>query len=75
MSFQFGRCPCGGGEYSQREVPITFHSGSLKLEGVVQGVCQVCGSRVYKLDTLWRVEALMRQERSDPLARADHVVR
>jgi YgiT-type zinc finger domain-containing protein len=71
MGFQFGNCPCGGGEYQQKEVDVTFTSRSLKLEGVVQGFCSACGARVYKLDTLWRIEAVMREERADPIASAE----
>ncbi len=72
MSFDFGRCPCGGGEYRQQEVEVNLHARSLKLEGIIQGVCSSCGGRVYKLDTLWRIEALMRDETVDPVANQGH---
>ena len=68
MAFHFGKCPCGGGDYLPTEVSVNFNDRSLKLEGVPQGACQACGSRVYKLDTLRRVEAVMREEHADPLA-------
>ena len=37
MSFDFGRCPCGGGEYRQQEVEVNLHARLLKLEGIIQG--------------------------------------
>jgi hypothetical protein len=68
MAFHFGKCPCGGGDYVPKEVDVKFNDQSLNLEGVLQGACETCGSRVYKLDTLRRIEAVMRKVHADPLA-------
>jgi hypothetical protein len=38
------------------------------MDDVAQGVCDNCGSRVYKTDTLKRIEAVMRNDASDPVA-------
>ena len=69
MAFYFGRCPCGG-DYEIRETEINISARSAKLEGVLQGVCPQCGGRAYKLDTLRRIESVMRDERVDPVANA-----
>ena len=68
MAFHFGKCPCREGDYVPKEVDVNFYDRSLKLEGVPQGACQACGSRVYKLDTLRRIEGVMRKVHADPLA-------
>ena len=58
----YGTCPCGG-TYEPRvvEVRLTNQSGEpVTLPEIPQGVCPNCGSRVYKLAVLQRIEALMR---------------
>ena len=58
----YGTCPCGG-TYEPRvvEVRLTNQTGkAVVLPTIPQGACQVCGSRVYKLAVLQRIEALMR---------------
>jgi len=59
----YGICPCGGA-YDPRvvEVRLTNQAGKvIVLPRIPQGACSVCGSRVYKLAVLQRIEALMRQ--------------
>jgi YgiT-type zinc finger domain-containing protein len=57
----YGRCPCGGA-YEQRfvEVRMTVASKIVVLTDVPQGACPSCGSRVYKAETLERIESLMK---------------
>jgi hypothetical protein len=58
----YGACPCGG-TYEPRvvEVRLTNQMGeAVVLPKIPQGACRVCGSRVYKLAVLQRIEALMR---------------
>jgi len=61
MPLEFGTCPCGG-RYEQRavEVRLTAAGRNVLLTDVPQGVCPMCGSRVYKRDDLQRIEALMK---------------
>jgi YgiT-type zinc finger domain-containing protein len=67
MAFDFGRCPCGGGRYSLKRVTVrmSIEGRHIELLNVPQGACLACGSRVYKTDTLRRIESLMRAERRD----------
>ena len=62
MEVHYGKCPCGG-IYERRtvEVRLTVEGEALILPDVPQGVCPVCGSRVYKLDVLERIEATMKR--------------
>ena len=71
MAVDFGKCPCGGGPYQERTVEVRSTTAGLKFEmtDVPQGACDVCGSRVYKLDTLRRIETVMRAEPGDPAVR------
>ena len=68
MAIDFGKCPCGGGPYQQKTVEVrsTMPERRFELTNVPQGACEACGSRVYKLDTLRRIEAVMRGDRTDP---------
>ena len=50
-AFEWGGCPCGG-RYDPRLIVA-------KLEQVSQGQCPNCGGRVYKAETLGRVEETM----------------
>ena len=60
----YGRCPCSG-QYEQRfvEVRMTVKEKVVVLTDVPQGACPNCGSRVYKAETLERIESLMKSER------------
>ncbi|HVG54579.1 MAG TPA: hypothetical protein VM846_09130 [Vicinamibacterales bacterium] len=72
MAIEFGKCPCGGGPYREQAVKVrsTTPGRSFEMTDVPQGACDTCGSRVYKLDTLWRIEAVMQGDRRDPAVRA-----
>jgi YgiT-type zinc finger domain-containing protein len=54
----YGRCPCSG-RYEQRfvEVRLTVAGRVIVLTDVPQGACPLCGSRVYKMHVLERLEA------------------
>ena len=62
----YGRCPCKG-VYENRfvEVRMTVNAKVVVLTNVPQGVCPMCGSRVYKPETLERLESLMKGGRVD----------
>jgi YgiT-type zinc finger domain-containing protein len=57
----YGRCPCSG-VYERRvvEVNMTVDGEQILLEGVPQGACPLCGSRVYKQVVLNAIETVMR---------------
>jgi YgiT-type zinc finger domain-containing protein len=57
----WGPCACGGA-YEEREVEVrmTVDDEAIVLPSVPQAVCATCGGRIYRADTLWRIEALMR---------------
>ena len=57
----YGRCPCGG-SYENRavEVRMTVSGKPVVLTDVPQGACSTCGSRVYKPETLERIESLLK---------------
>jgi YgiT-type zinc finger domain-containing protein len=58
---EYGRCPCRG-VYENRavEVRLRVNGKVIVLTDVPQGACPNCGSRVYKGDTLERIESLMK---------------
>jgi YgiT-type zinc finger domain-containing protein len=60
----YGRCPCSG-KYEGRavEVRMNVEGRALVLAEVPQGVCALCGSRVYKSEVLERLESLMKGSR------------
>lgn len=62
MALDYGICPCTG-NYERRsvEVRMTVEGKIVVLEGVPQGACRFCGSRVYKTDVLDYIEALMKR--------------
>ncbi|MFC8131952.1 FHIPEP family type III secretion protein [Streptomyces sp. NPDC057302] len=64
----YGRCPCGG-RYEERRVDVGFtrtHDGTRHvLSDIPQGVCTLCGARVYKLAVLQRIEAVKRAVQDD----------
>lgn len=57
----YGNCPCRGA-YQNRwvEVRLNVNGKILVLTNVPQGACPNCGSRVYKGDTLERIESIMK---------------
>ena len=59
-ALEWGGCPCGG-RYDPRlvEVKMTVSNSPRVLEQVSQGHCPNCGGRVYKAETLGRVEETM----------------
>jgi YgiT-type zinc finger domain-containing protein len=58
---EYGGCPCGGTYENRRvEVAMTVDDNKIQLSGIPQGACPVCGSRVYKLGVLERIEATMK---------------
>lgn len=65
-AFEWGQCPCGG-RYENRfvEVNMTVDGRKVTLSDVPQGACPNCGSRVYKAETLARIESAMRNEPVD----------
>jgi hypothetical protein len=58
-ALQYGRCPCSG-LFEPRRVEIRMMLGGQPRvwNDVAQGACPNCGSRVYKLQVLERLEAL-----------------
>jgi YgiT-type zinc finger domain-containing protein len=63
----FGGCACGG-TFEDRVVTVTMtvHDERIVLDDVPQGACPVCGSRVYKLAVLGRIEGLMKEAATSP---------
>jgi len=57
------RCPCGG-TYEPRNIEIRLtprgSSEAVVLEPILQGACPLCGSRVYRVSDLHRIEATMK---------------
>jgi hypothetical protein len=66
-SLDYGTCPCLG-RFEKRTVDVrmTLADKLVVLSGVSQGVCPLCGSRVYKAETLERIESLMKQGDPNP---------
>jgi len=66
VTVDYGRCLCGG-RYDQRfvEVRLPVADPAVTLTNVSQGACPNCGGRVYKADTLERIETLFRSETMD----------
>jgi YgiT-type zinc finger domain-containing protein len=63
---EYGRCLCDG-VYERRavEVRMSVQGRVIVLTNVPQGVCPLCGSRVYKAAVLETIEALMKGEPHD----------
>ena len=63
-----GACPCGGA-YEDRWVEVRLVAPSsgheTLLQSIPQGVCPVCGSRVYHASDLNRIELVFREIRQD----------
>jgi YgiT-type zinc finger domain-containing protein len=66
MAYDYGRCPCSG-IFENRAVEVSMTAGgeSIVIPSVPQGVCPLCGSRVYKTEVLARIESVMKRERYD----------
>ena len=59
MAIFWGRCPCGGTfDHRMVEVRVT-RTKEVMFDDVPQGACPRCGARVYKAETLARVELRM----------------
>ena len=58
----YGTCPCSG-RYENRlvEVRMTVGGKVIVLADVPQGTCPLCGSRVYKVEILERIESLLKE--------------
>jgi YgiT-type zinc finger domain-containing protein len=67
LPIDYGRCPCSG-KYENRtvEVRVTVGSRPVVLKDIPQGVCPICGSRVYKSEVLERLESLMHEREVGP---------
>lgn len=53
----YGRCPCSG-QYERRFVEVRMGVGRVVVwTDVPQGACPMCGSRIYKMHVLERLEA------------------
>ena len=64
----FGVCPCGG-QYNVKLVDIRFTANpsmQRELLDMPQGECPRCGSRVYTLADMQRIESVMRSISSPP---------
>jgi YgiT-type zinc finger domain-containing protein len=69
LGSKHGSCPCGGTfEEGFVLVTMTVAGSKVTLEDVPQGSCPVCGSRVYKVPVLARIEAAMKNVAPQPAA-------
>lgn len=61
INYDYGSCPCSG-FYDNRRVEVRLNvNGRVEiLSQIQQGACPLCGSRVYKINVLDRIESLMR---------------
>jgi hypothetical protein len=63
LGSRFGTCACGGA-FEERVVAVTAprkgRRKSAQLLEVEEGICPICGSRVYKTRSLQSVEAAFR---------------
>ncbi|WP_190092996.1 hypothetical protein [Streptomyces melanogenes] len=61
---RYDRCPCAG-HYERRtvEVQMTVEGKPVVVEGVEQGRCPMCRSRVYRAVVLEALEGVMRARR------------
>jgi len=63
LGSRFGTCACGGA-FERRVAAVTAprrgRKKSARLLEVEEGVCPICGSRVYKARSLQSVEAAFR---------------
>ena len=57
---EYGHCPCTGlYEHRSIEVELVVEEKAVVLTGIPQGECPLCGSQVYKMQIMERIEALM----------------
>jgi hypothetical protein len=63
LDSEYGVCPCTGTfESILVQVSMTVGDEQVQLDGVSQGRCRRCGSRVYKAAVLEELESLLRGE-------------
>jgi hypothetical protein len=69
LGSRFGTCACGGA-FEEHVVAVTAprkgRRKSAELLEIEEGICPVCGSRVYKPRTLQSVEAAFRALKLTP---------
>ena len=71
LGSRFGTCACGGsfeGQVVAITAPRAGRRKAAHLLEVEEGVCPICGSRVYKAQSLQTVEAAFRLLQLSPLA-------
>ena len=56
---QWRRCPCGG-TYEDRQVNVTMTAERIVVGPLPQRTCPECGTRVYRLDVLQRIESIFK---------------
>jgi hypothetical protein len=61
MALDYGICPCSG-KYEQRRIEVSMRvkDEQIDLQDIPQGVCPLCGSRVYKTDHLLYLDSIMK---------------
>ncbi len=58
--FDYGQCPCTGNyEHRLIEVDVVVAQQNVVLTNIPQGECPLCGSQVYKMQVMERIETLM----------------
>jgi hypothetical protein len=71
LGSRFGTCACGGSFEGQVVAITAARTGrrrAARLLEVEEGVCPICGSRVYKTQSLQSVEAAFRALQLSPVA-------
>lgn len=71
LGSRFGTCACGGAFEGQVVAITAARAGRRKAARLLEleeGVCPVCGSRVYKAQSLRSVEAAFRTLQLSPVA-------
>ncbi|WP_143177568.1 hypothetical protein [Cystobacter ferrugineus] len=65
--FDYGQCPCTG-NYENRliEVDVVVEQRNVVLTNIPQGECPLCGSQVYKMQIMERIETLMASAERSP---------
>jgi hypothetical protein len=65
VDYDYGYCPCTG-TYEHRfiEVELSVAQRNVVIKDIPQGECPICGSQVYKMQVMERIETLMRADRS-----------
>jgi YgiT-type zinc finger domain-containing protein len=62
--YNYGNCPCTG-HYENRtvEVRMTMNDQQVIIRDVPQGVCPLCGLRVYKVNILEYIESVFKSDK------------